>query len=215
METAGAGDMPDDMERKGIGTPATRAAILEKLVASGLVERKKAKKITNLIPTQVGGSLVTVLPEALQSPLLTAEWEQRLGEVERGTLAPEDFMDGIAALVRDLVRDYQPVSGWEVLFPPDREAVGPCPRCGGAVTESKKGFFCENRDCRFVLWKDSKFFSAKKKQLTKSVAASLLKAGRVKLTGCWSEKTGKTYDATVILEDDGERTNYKLEFSHE
>ena len=215
METAGAGDMPDDMERKGIGTPATRAAILEKLVASGLVERKKAKKITNLIPTQAGGSLVTVLPEALQSPLLTAEWEQRLGEVERGTLAPEDFMDGITALVRDLVRDYQPVSGWEVLFPPDREAVGPCPRCGGAVTESKKGFFCENRDCRFVLWKDSKFFSAKKKQLTKSVAASLLKAGRVKLTGCWSEKTGKTYDATVILEDDGERTNYKLEFSHE
>ncbi len=215
METAGAGDMPEDAERRGIGTPATRAAILEKLVASGLVERKKAKKITNLIPTQAGGSLVTVLPEALQSPLLTAEWEQRLGEVERGTLAPEDFMDGITALVRDLVRDYQPVSGWEVLFPPDREAVGPCPRCGGAVTESKKGFFCENRDCRFVLWKDSKFFSAKKKQLTKSAAASLLKAGRVKLTGCWSEKTGKTYDATVILEDDGERTNYKLEFSHE
>ncbi len=215
METAGAGDMPEDAERRGIGTPATRAAILEKLVASGLVERKKAKKITSLLPTQAGSSLVTVLPEALQSPLLTAEWEQRLGEVERGTLAPEDFMDGIAALVRDLVRDYQPVSGWEVLFPPDRETVGPCPRCGGAVTESKKGFFCENRDCRFVLWKDSKFFSAKKKQLTKSAAASLLKAGRVKLTGCWSEKTGKTYDATVILEDDGERTNYKLVFGHE
>ena len=191
METAGAGDMPEDAERRGIGTPATRAAILEKLVTSGLVERKKAKKITNLLPTQAGSSLVTVLPEALQSPLLTAEWEQRLGEVERGTLAPEDFMDGITALVRDLVRDYQPVSGWEVLFPPDRETVGPCPRCGGAVTESKKGFFCENRDCRFVLWKDSKFFSAKKKQLTKSAAASLLKEGRVKLTGCWSEKTGK------------------------
>ncbi len=215
METAGAGDMPEDAERRGIGTPATRAAILEKLVASGLVERKKAKKITNLLPTQAGSSLVTVLPEALQSPLLTAEWEQRLGEVERGTLAPEDFMDGIAALVRDLVRDYQPVSGWKVLFPSDRETIGPCPRCGGAVTESKKGFFCENRECRFVLWKDSKFFSAKKKQLTKSAAASLLKAGRVKLTGCWSEKTGKTYDATVILEDDGERTNYKLVFGHE
>lgn len=96
---------------------------------------------------------------------------------------------------------------------PDRETIGPCPRCG-AVTESKKGFFCENRECRFVLWKYSKFFSAKKKQLTKSVAASLLKAGRVKLTGCWSEKTGKTYDATVILEDDEERTNYKLVFGH-
>ena len=214
MENAGAGDMPEDAERKGIGTPATRAAILEKLVASGLVERKKAKKITNLIPTQAGNSLVTVLPEALQSPLLTAEWEHRLGEVERGTLTPEDFMDGIAALVRDLVRDYQPVSGWEVLFPSDREAVGPCPRCCGAVTESKKGFFCENRECRFVLWKDSKFFSAKKKSLTKSTAASLLKNGRVRLKGCWSEKTGKTYDATVVLEDDGERTNYKLVFDN-
>ena len=207
-------DMPEDAERRGIGTPATRAAILEKLVTSGLVERKKAKKITNLLPTQAGSSLVTVLPEALQSPLLTAEWEQRLGEVERGTLAPEDFMDGITALVHDLVRDYQPVSGWEVLFPPDREAVGPCPRCGGAVTESKKGFFCENRDCRFVLWKDSKFFSAKKKQLTKSIAASLLKDGRVKLTGCFSEKTGKTYDATAVLEDDGTKTNYKLVFDN-
>ena len=202
-------------QRRGIGTPATRAGILEKLVASGLVERKKARKITNLLPTQAGSSLVTVLPEALQSPLLTAEWEQRLGEVERGTLAPEDFMDSIAALVRDLVRDYQPVSGWEVLFPPDRETVGPCPRCGGAVTESKKGFFCENRDCRFALWKDSRFFSAKKKQLTKSVAAALLKDGRVNLKGCYSEKTGKTYDAVAVLADDGEKARYRLEFGHE
>ena len=214
METAGAGDMPEDAERKGIGTPATRAGILEKLVSSGLVERKKAKKITNLLPTQAGNSLITVLPEVLQSPLLTAEWEHRLGEVERGTLASEDFMDGIAALVTELVTTYQPVSGWEVLFPSNKESIGVCPRCGGAVTESKKGFFCEKNDCRFVLWKDSKFFSAKKKTLTKSVAAALLKNGQVKLKGCWSEKTGKTYDATVVLEDDGERTNYKLVFDN-
>ncbi len=214
METAGAGDMPEDAERKGIGTPATRAGILEKLVSSGLVERKKAKKITNLMPTQAGNSLITVLPEALQSPLLTAEWEHRLSEVERGTLAPEDFMNGIASLVTELVATYQPVSGWEVLFPSDKERVGTCPRCGGAVTESKKGFFCESPSCRFVLWKDSKFFSAKKKALTKSVAAALLKDGQVKLKGCWSEKTGKTYDATVVLEDDGERANYKLVFDN-
>ena len=214
METAGAGDMPEDAERKGIGTPATRAGILEKLVSSGLVERKKAKKITNLLPTQAGSSLITVLPEALQSPLLTAGWEHRLGEVERGTLAPEDFMDGIAALVTELVATYQPVSGWEVLFPSDKERVGTCPRCGGAVTESKKGFFCESPNCRFVLWKDNKFFSAKKKTLTKSVVASLLKGGKVRLKGCWSEKTGKTYDATVVLEDNGERANYKLVFDN-
>ncbi len=214
METAGAGEMPEDMERRGIGTPATRAAILEKLVATGLVERKKAKKITNLLPTQAGSSLVTVLPEVLQSPLLTADWEQRLGEVERGELSPEDFMAGIAAMVDELVKTYRPVPGAAVLFPSDKEAVGPCPRCGGAVTESKKGFFCENRECRFVLWKDSKSFTAKKKTLTKSVAAALLNKGRVKLTGCFSEKTGKTYDATVVLEDDGTKTNYKLVFGN-
>ncbi len=214
METAGAGEMPEDAERKGIGTPTTRASILEKLVATGLVERKKAKKITNLLPTQAGSSLVTVLPEVLQSPLLTADWEQRLGEVERGELSPEDFMAGIAAMVDELVKTYRPVPGAEVLFPSGKEAVGPCPRCGGAVIESKKGFFCENREYRFVLWKDSKFFTAKKKALTKAAATALLNKGRVRLTGCFSEKTGKTYDATVVLEDDGERTNYKLVFDN-
>ena len=214
MECAGAEEMPENAERKGIGTPATRAAILEKLVDTGLVERKKARKITSLLPTQAGSSLVAVLPEALQSPLLTADWEQRLGQVERGELSPEDFMEGIAAMVKGLVKTYQPVPGAAVLFPSDKEAVGPCPRCGGAVTESKKGFFCKNRECRFVLWKDSKFFTAKKKTLTKSIAAALLNKGQAKLTGCFSEKTGKTYDATVVLEDDGARTNYKLVFGH-
>lgn len=212
MESAGAQDMPEDMERRGIGTPATRAGILEKLIASGLVERKKAKKITSLISTQAGTSLVTVLPEALQSPLLTADWERRLGEVERGELSPEDFMAGIAALVRNLVDTYQPVPGAEVLFPSDKEAVGLCPRCGGAVTENGKGFFCENRDCGFALWKNSRFFAAKKKKLTREIAAALLNGKRVKLTGCASEKTGKTYDAVVTLEDDGVKTAYRLEF---
>ncbi len=212
MECAGMEEMPEDAERKGIGTPATRAGILERLVASGLVERKKAKKITSLLPTQAGSSLVTVLPEALQSPLLTAGWEQRLGEVERGELSPEDFMAGITALVSDLVKNYQPVSGAEVLFPSEQERIGTCPRCGGAVTESGKGFFCENRDCHFVLWKDSRFFAAKKKKLTKEIAAALLNGERVSLTGCVSEKTGRTYNATVALVDDGEKTDYRLEF---
>lgn len=212
METAGAKDMPDDAERKGIGTPATRAAILEKLVASGFVERRKAKKTTNLIPSALGTALITVLPEALQSPLLTAEWEQRLKEIERGELAPEDFMEGIAAMLRELIQTYKPVSGAEVLFPPEYESVGKCPRCGKNVVEKKQGYFCENRDCGFALWKNSKFFSAKKKQLTKAVAAALLKDGRVTLTGCWSEKTGRTYDATVFLDDDGKQVNYRLEF---
>lgn len=214
METAGAKDMPEDAERKGLGTPATRAAIIEKLVSSGFVERKKAKKTVNLIPTPQGVSLITVLPEQLQSPLLTAEWENKLKQVERGELDAEEFMGEITGMVTELVREYKPVPEAAVLFPSDREAIGKCPRCGNKVTESKKGFFCENRVCTFALWKDSKFFSAKKKELTKAVASALLKNGRVTLKGCWSERTGKTYDATIILEDDGERTNYKMEFNN-
>ena len=214
METAGAKDMPEDAERKGIGTPATRAGILEKLVSTGFVERKKQKKATNLIPTQIGVSLITVLPEQLQSPLLTAEWEHQLKEVERGEVKPSAFMDGICNMLRDLVGTYKVIDGSQVLFPSDRETVGKCPRCGGAVTERKQGFFCENAGCRFALWKNSKFFTAKKKNLTKTVAASLLKDGRVKLTGCYSEKTGKTYDATVVMEDTGEKTNFKLVFGN-
>ena len=212
METAGAKDMPEDAERKGLGTPATRAAILEKLVTTGFVERKKAKKTVSLIPTQVGVSLITVLPEQLQSPLLTAEWENRLKQVERGELEPDAFMDGISVMLRELIKTYMPVNGAEVLFPSGREVVGRCPRCGSDVTESKKGFFCENNDCRFGLWKDNKFFSVKRKALTKAIATVLLEDGRARLTGCYSEKTGKIYDATVILEDTGKHVNFKLEF---
>ena len=212
METAGVEDMPEDVERRGIGTPATRAGILEKLVSAGFVERKKAKKITHLLPTQAGNSLITVLPEQLQSPLLTAEWENRLKQVERGELSPEDFMEAISAMVRELVETCQAVPGAEVLFPTGKKSIGPCPRCGGNVSESKPGFFCENPSCRFALWKDNRFFAAKKKTLDKNAASDLLNKGSLYLPDCWSEKTGKTYDATVYLEDNGEKTSYRLEF---
>ena len=213
METAGAKDMPDDAERKGIGTPATRAAVLEKLVSSGFVERKKSKKLTTLIPSALGTALITVLPEALQSPLLTAEWEHRLKEVERGKLPPEDFMENITAMLRELIQTYRPIPGAAVLFPSEFEIVGKCPRCGRNVVEKKQGFFCEDRDCGFALWKNSKFFSAKRKQLTKTVAAALLRDGRVQLSGCYSERSGKTYDAIVVMNDDGQQVNFSLEFS--
>lgn len=214
MENAGARDMPEDAERKGLGTPATRAAILEKLVASGFIERKKVKKAVQLLPTDTAVALITVLPEQLQSPLLTAEWEYRLKEIERGELEPDVFLTGITDMLQELVKNYQAVKGAEVLFPSDKEVVGKCPRCGGNVTESGKGFFCENRECRFALWKNNRFFEAKKKQLTKAVAAKLLSDGKVKLTGCYSEKTGKTYDAVVILEDDGRHVNFMMEFDN-
>ena len=212
METAGAKDMPDDAERKGIGTPATRAAVLEKLVSSGFVERRKSKKVSTLIPSALGTALITVLPEALQSPLLTAEWEHRLKEIERGELSPEDFMENITAMLRELIQTYRPIPGAAVLFPSEIEIVGKCPRCGRNVVEKKQGFFCEDRDCGFALWKNSKFFSAKRKQLTKTVAAALLKDGRVQLSGCYSERSGKTYDAIVVMNDDGQQVNFSLEF---
>ena len=215
METAGKEDMPEDAERKGLGTPATRAGILEKLVSAGLLERKKSKKTVQLMPSHDAVSLITVLPEQLQSPLLTAEWEYRLGEIERGELSPEDFMAGISAMLRELVGTYQVIKGTEYLFSPPREVVGRCPRCGGEVAEMQKGFFCQDETCRFAIWKNNKWWAAKKKQPTKAVVAALLKDGRARLTGCYSEKTGKTYDATVVLEDDGQYVGFKLEFDRQ
>ena len=214
METAGTGDMPEDAERKGLGTPATRAATLEKLVSAGFVQRKKKQ----LIPTEKGTNLILVLPDNIKSPMLTAEWESMLKQVERGGVPAKDFMDGIADMIRALVREHTaPEERFAGLFPDakenGREAVGTCPRCGGTVYEGKKGFFCDNRDCAFALWKDNKFFSSKKKSITKSVAAALLKEGRVSVSGLYSEKTGKTYDAVVLLDDTGGKyVNFRLEF---
>ena len=214
METAGAGDMPEDAERKGLGTPATRAATLEKLVSAGFVQRKKKQ----LIPTEKGTNLILVLPDNIKSPMLTAEWESMLKQVERGGVPAKDFMDGIADMIRALVREHTaPEERFAGLFPDakenGREAVGTCPRCGGTVYEGKKGFFCDNRDCSFALWKENKFFSGKKKTITKPVAAALLKEGRVSVSGLYSEKTGNTYDAVVLLDDTGGKyVNFRLEF---
>ena len=212
METAGAKEMPDDAERKGLGTPATRAGIIEKLIATGFVERRKAKKSVNLVPANTGISLITVLPEQLQSPLLTAEWEHKLKMVEHGELDADAFMAEISLMVNELVKTYSVIKGAEVLFPSGRDVVGKCPRCGGDVTESKKGFFCETNDCHFGLWRDNKFLTAKKITLSKKMAAALLKDGEIPVKGIFSEKTGKSYDATLVLNDDGVKTVYSLDF---
>lgn len=214
METAGAEDVPEDAERKGLGTPATRAATLEKLVSAGFVQRKKKQ----LIPTEKGRNLIAVLPDNIKSPILTAEWESMLKQVEHGELSATSFMDQIADMSRTLVKEHTaPEKCFADLFPSSREtaheAVGVCPRCGAPVYEGKKGFFCNNRECCFALWKDNRFFSSKKKSITKSVAAALLKEGRISMSGLYSEKTGKTYDAEVILDDTGGKyVNFKLEF---
>ena len=210
MENAGKEDMPDEAERKGLGTPATRAAIIEKLVSGGFVERKGK----NLIPTKAGVNLVTVLPELLTSPKLTADWEQRLNEVAKGQASPEDFMDGIEAMAAELVRKYSHISeDGQKLFQPEKETVGLCPRCGKPVYEGKKNFACSDRACQFVMWKNDRFWTSRRKEMTWKMAADLLKKGRTSVKGMWSEKKGSTYDAVVILDDTGGKyVNFKLEF---
>ena len=210
MENAGKEDIPEDAERKGLGTPATRAAIIEKLVAAGFVERKGK----SLIPTQDGINLISILPEPLTSPMLTAEWEQRLTEIAKGIISPDTFLDGIRDMVRMLVSDHSQVSEeGRTLFAPERESIGGCPRCGKPVYEGKKNFACSDRSCGFVLWKDDRFWTSRKKVLTAKMAADLLKKGRILVKGMWSEKKGVTYDATVLLDDTGEKyVHYKLEF---
>ena len=210
MERAGAEDMPEDVERKGLGTPATRAATIEKLIAAGFVERKGK----NLIPTKDGINLVTVLPEPLTSPMLTAEWEQRLTAIARGEANPDSFMDGISDMVRDLVRTYSGISEeGQKLFAPEKEVIGVCPRCGSPVYEGKKNFACSDRACSFVLWKQDRFWASRKKELTAKIAVELLKKGRTSVKGLWSEKRGRTYDAVVVMEDTGEKfIKFRLEF---
>ena len=205
-----AGGAECSLSRRGLGTPATRAAILEKLVAAGFVERKGK----SLIPTKAGINLVTVLPDTLTSPMLTAEWEQKLTAIARGEGDPAAFMAGISDMARELVKTYSHISEeGQKLFAPEREAVGLCPRCGKPVYEGRKNFYCSDRACRFVLWKDDRFWTSRKKELTKKMAGDLLKKGRTSVKGMWSEKKGAAYDAVVVLDDTGEKyVRFKLEF---
>ena len=210
MENAGKDDIPDEAERKGLGTPATRAAIIEKLVAAGFVERKGK----SLIPTKAGINLVTVLPEPLTSPMLTAEWEQKLTEIAKGSTDTDTFMDGIRTMVQEIVSTYSCISeDGKKLFAPEKEVIGTCPRCGQPVYEGKNNFACSDRSCGFVLWKNDRFWTSRKKELTKKMATDLLKKGRTNVKGMWSEKKQITYDAAVILNDTGGKyINFKLEF---
>ncbi|MGL5435492.1 MAG: DNA topoisomerase 3 [Lachnospiraceae bacterium] len=210
MEHAGKDDMPDDAERKGLGTPATRASIIEKLVSSGFAERKGK----SLIPSKDGINLITVLPDVLTSSFLTANWEQRLSEIAGGHADPSEFMGDIQNMAAELVATYSHISeDGQKLFAPQKEALGTCPRCGEQIYEGKKNFYCGNRGCGFVLWKNDRFWLSRKKELTKKMAADLLKKGRIKVKGMYSEKKDTTYDATVILDDTGGKyVNFKLEF---
>ena len=209
MERAGNEDTDPDAERKGLGTPATRAAVIEKLVSSGFVERKGKQ----LIPTKDGNNLVCILPDNLTSPKLTAEWENNLTQIAKGAADPDEFLSGIEAMARELVKSYPFLSNSDKeRFKTEKPEIGKCPRCGSPVHEGKKNYYCSNRDCAFVMWKNDRFFEDRKVAFSPKIAAALLKSGKVKVKGLYSPKTGKTYDGTVILADTGGKyVNYKIE----
>ena len=210
METASADSMPEGVERQGIGTPATRAATIEKLVQKGFLERKGNKKTKVLLPTDKGKALITVMPEEIQSADMTADWEAKLLQIERGEMEPSEFMTEINTMITELVKNTEMKKGANALM--KNKIIGVCPNCGANVVEREKGWFCESNPCRFVLWKDNAFFKRLGKRLDGRMADKLLRDGRVRLKDCKSAK-GKTYNATVLLgtEADG-RSKFSLEF---
>ena len=215
METAGKDELPEESERRGIGTPATRAGIIEKLVKKGFLTREGSGKTKNLIPTEKGRALIAVMPEEIQSPAMTADWEQKLLQIERGDLEPEIFMNEIEQMVASLVETSEAVKGANMLMKNNGKIVGVCPHCGADVAERDKGWFCSNRECRFVLWKDNAFFKRLGKHLTGQLVDKLLRDGRARLKDCKSQRTSRTYNASVLMttEADG-RAQFSLEFEN-
>ena len=211
MERAGNEDTDPDAERRGLGTPATRAAVIEKLVKGGFVERKGKQ----LLPTKDGTNLVCVLPDSLTSPQLTAAWENNLTQIAKGNADPAAFMQGIEAMTQELVKTYASVLGEEQeLFKPEKTELGKCPRCKSPVYEGKKNYYCSNKECSFTMWKNDRFFEERKTVFTPKIAAALLKSGKAKVKKLYSVKTGKTYDGTVLLADTGGKyVNYKVTIS--
>lgn len=208
MERAGNKETTEEAERKGLGTPATRAGIIEKIIKAGFVTRKGKQ----LIPTKDGMNLISVLPETLTSPLLTAEWENELSRIAKGEADADSFMEKIEALTKDLVENADTEKVKAELFRQEKTAIGLCPRCQSPVYEGKKNYYCSNRDCRFSMWKNDRFFEDRKITFTPKIAKALLKDKTVKVKGIYSHKTGKTYDGNVILCDTGDKyVNYRIE----
>ena len=208
MERAGNEETDPDAERRGLGTPATRAAIIEKLVKGGFVERKGKQ----LIPTKSGIELICVLPEVLTSPQLTADWENNLTQITKGNADPDSFMTGIETMTRELVSTYPFLSDKEKeRFKEEKPVIGKCPRCGANIYEGRKNYYCANRDCAFTMWKNDRFFEERKVTFSPKIAAALLKDGKAKVKKLYSPKTGKTYDGTILLADTGGKyVNYRI-----
>lgn len=214
MENAGKGEFEKETEKKGLGTPATRAGIIEKLVSGGFAERSGKQ----IIATDDAVKLISLLPDAVKSPTMTAEWENKLLMMERGEITKADFMDGITEFVKELVAEYSVVEEKDKQSFAEKlrekgSVIGACPRCGGTVSECKIGYACEKRECNFTLWKDNKFMQGIGLSFTKAVATALVSKGFYTAKNLTSKKTGKKYSAKILLVDNGGKyPGYDMEF---
>ena len=208
METAGNKEFEKDTEKKGLGTPATRAAILEKLVSSGYVQRKGKQ----MIPTEDGVAAIRNIPDYLKSASMTAEWENDLLRMERGEIKPHDFMQGIHGLIDKMLADLRQIPTVAAAPNHNKVSVGNCPVCGNPVHESKLSFCCADRSCKFALWKESRYLANMRKTLDKKMAVDLLKKGRTHVKDFYSMKKDKTFAADLVMRVEDGRAQYSLEF---
>ena len=213
MEHAGSADMDDNVERKGLGTPATRASIIEKLISSGYAARKRRQ----IIATEGGAKMTALMPDYLKSVQMTADWENRLLQMERGETSAEDFMTDIYALIDRILVSCKEVpedmrKRYTEANSRNKEEIGKCPVCSGSVIEGKNKYFCSNRDCSFALWKENRFLSSMKKTVSKKMAAELLTKGKTHVKDLFSAKTGKTFEADLLMTVNDGKPSFSLEF---
>ena len=209
METAGNKEFDEDTEKKGLGTPATRAGIIEKLIYSQYATRKGKQ----IIPTEDGKVLVEILPDFLKSASMTAEWENQLLLMEHGEIAPEQFMTGIKNMLTMMLNGCDAISEEETRRFQTRESIGTCPVCGSLVYESKPNFYCSNHDCHFALWKDNRYLQSMEKTMDKKMAAELLKNGSVHVKDLYSRKKNMYFEADLHMDtDETGKVNFSLSF---
>ena len=209
METAGNKEFDEDTEKKGLGTPATRAGIIEKLIYSQYATRKGKQ----ILPTDDGKVLVEILPDFLKSAGMTAEWENQLLLMEHGEIAPEQFMTGIKNMLTMMLNGCDAISEEETRRFQTRESIGTCPVCGSLVYESKTNFYCSNHDCHFALWKDNRYLQSMEKTMDKKMAAELLKSGCVHVKDLYSRKKNMYFEADLHMDaDETGRVNFSLSF---
>ena len=215
MERAGNKEFDKDTEKKGLGTPATRASIIEKLVSAGYATRKGKQ----IMASDDAVNMIEILPDVVTSPMLTAEWENKLLQMEKGLISESAFMDSITKLVKKLIADYSTVSEDEkrvFSINGTAESIGICPRCGNAVEERKLSYCCMAKGCDFVLWKDNKFLQSLGLNFTKKVAAALVSGGGYIAKNLISKKTGNKYSAKITLtENGGKYPAYHMELLQE